>query len=50
LQEPSEVNVDSFSNVRWEASKHFRNKKSEYFKDKMNELESKNKKKNFRDL
>jgi hypothetical protein len=28
------VNEKNFSNVRWEASKHFRNKKWEYLKDK----------------
>jgi hypothetical protein len=29
LQDQSEVNEDNLSNVRWEASRHFRNKKRE---------------------
>jgi hypothetical protein len=40
LQDPSIVNEDSLNNVRWEASRHFRNKKRVYMKDKINELES----------
>jgi hypothetical protein len=44
------VNEDNLSNVRWEASRHFRNKKMEYFKDKINELELNSKNKNIRDL
>jgi hypothetical protein len=40
LQDPSAVNEDNMSNVRREASRHFRNKKMEYLKDKINELES----------
>jgi hypothetical protein len=39
------VNEDNLSNVRWEAIRHFRNKKREYLKDKINELESNSKKK-----
>jgi hypothetical protein len=39
LQDPSEVNEDNLSNIRWEASRHFRNKKREYLKDKINEIE-----------
>jgi hypothetical protein len=38
------------SNVRREASRHFRNKKREYLKDKINEHESNSKNKNIRDL
>jgi hypothetical protein len=40
LQDPSEINGDNLNNVR-----HFRNKKREYLKDKINELvmNSKNK-------
>jgi hypothetical protein len=37
-------------NVSWDASRHFRNKKREYFKDKINELESNTKNKDIRDL
>jgi hypothetical protein len=40
LQDPSVVNEDNLSNVRREASRNFRNKKREYLKDKINELES----------
>jgi hypothetical protein len=38
------------SNVRREASRYFRNKRREYLKDKINELESNTKSKNIRDL
>jgi hypothetical protein len=43
---------DNLNNVRREASRHFRNEKREYLKDKINELatNSKNKNKNIRDL
>jgi hypothetical protein len=50
LQDPSEVNTDNLSNVRREASRLFRNKKREYLKNKINELESNSKSKNIRDL
>jgi hypothetical protein len=50
LQDPSVVNEDNLSNVRQEASRHFRNNKREYLKDKINELESNSKNKNIRDL
>jgi hypothetical protein len=46
LQDPNEANEDNLSDVNLEASRHFRNKKREYLKDKINELElnSRNKK------
>jgi hypothetical protein len=44
------VNEDNLSNVRREASRHFRNKKREYLKDKIDEIESECKNKNIRDL
>jgi hypothetical protein len=50
LQEPSVLDEDNLSNVRREASRHFRNKKIEYLKDKINGLESNSKNKNIRDL
>jgi hypothetical protein len=50
LQDPSEANEDNLSVVRWEASRHFRNRKREYLKDKINELVSNSKNKNTRDL
>jgi hypothetical protein len=37
-------------NVRWEASRSFKNKKREHLKDKINELATHSKKKNNRDL
>jgi hypothetical protein len=50
LQDPNEINGDTLNNVRREASRHFRNKKKEYLKDKINELEMNSKNKNIRDL
>jgi hypothetical protein len=50
LQDPNEVNGDNLNNVRREASRHFRNKKREYLKDKINELATNSKNKNIRDL
>jgi hypothetical protein len=47
---PSEANEDNLSDVRREASRHFRNREREYLKDKINELESNGKNKNIRDL
>jgi hypothetical protein len=44
------VNEDNLSNVRMEASRHFRNKKREYLKDRINEIEFNSKNKNIRDL
>jgi hypothetical protein len=38
FQDPSEINGDNLNNVRREASRHFRNKKKEYLKDKINEI------------
>jgi hypothetical protein len=43
LQNPSDANDDNLSDVRREASRHFRNRKREYLKDKINELESNSK-------
>jgi hypothetical protein len=50
LQDPSVVNEDNLRNVRREANRHFGNKKREYLRDKINELESNSKNKNIRDL
>jgi hypothetical protein len=44
------VNEENLSNVRWEASRHFRNKKREYLKEKINELESDSNNVNIRDI
>jgi hypothetical protein len=43
-------NGNNLNNVRCEASRHFRNKKREYLKDKINELATDSKNKNIRDL
>jgi hypothetical protein len=52
LQDPIVVNEDTsnLSNVRREASRHFRNKKRVYLNDEINELESSSKNKNIRDV
>jgi Zn-finger nucleic acid-binding protein len=50
LQDPSEANEDNLNDVRQEVSRYFRNKKREYLKDKINELESNSTNKNIRDL
>jgi hypothetical protein len=50
LQDRSEANEDNLSDIRREASTHFRNKKREYLKGKIKELESNSKNKNIRDL
>jgi hypothetical protein len=50
LQDPSEINGDNLNNIRCEVSRHFRNKKREYLKDKINEVASNSKNTNIRDL
>jgi hypothetical protein len=50
LQDPSKINGDNINNIRREASRHFRNKKREYLKDKINGVASNSKNKNIRDL
>jgi hypothetical protein len=50
LQDPSEINEDNQNNVRRETSRHFRNKKREYMKGKINELETNSNNTNIRDL
>jgi hypothetical protein len=49
LQDPSEINGDNLKNVRRETGRHFRNKKREYLKGKINELATNSKNKNIRD-
>jgi hypothetical protein len=49
IQNPSEINWDYLNSIRCEASRHVRNKKREYLKDKINELATNGKYKNFRD-
>jgi hypothetical protein len=49
LQDPSEINTDNLNNIRCETSRHFRNRKKEYVKDKIDELATKSKNKNITD-
>jgi hypothetical protein len=44
------MNEDYLSNVRREACRYFRNRKREYLKDKINEIELNSKNKNIRDI
>jgi hypothetical protein len=50
LQDPNEANEVNLSDIRREASRHFRDKEREYLKGKINEPESNSKNKNIRDL
>ena len=40
VQDPSQSNVDNLNSVRREISRHFRNKKKEYLKAKIDEIET----------
>jgi hypothetical protein len=50
LKDPSEINGDNLNNVRCEACRHFRNKKREHMKDKINEPVTNSMNKNIIDL
>jgi hypothetical protein len=50
FQDPNQSNVGDLNNVRREASRYLRNKKKEYLKAKIDELETGMKVKNIRDL
>ena len=50
VREPNQSNVDNLNNVRYDDSSHLRNKKKEYLKAKIEELETNSKIKNIRDL
>jgi hypothetical protein len=50
LQNLNQINGDYLQNLRHETSRIFRNKEREHLKGKINELETKNKNKNIRDL
>jgi len=50
IHDPSQSTVDNLNNVRRDASRHFRYKKKAYLKAKIEELETKSKIKNIRDL
>ena len=47
---PSQSKVDNLNNVRREVSRHFRNRKKAYLRAKIEELETKCKIPNIRDL
>ena len=50
MQDPSQSYVDILINVRREVSRHFRDKKKAYLRDKIEELETNSKIQNIRDL
>jgi hypothetical protein len=50
LQNPNQSNLDNLKNARQEVSRHFRNKKREYLKAKINELEINSNNTNIREL
>jgi len=50
IQNPSQSNVDILNKVRRKVSRHFRNKKKEYLRAKIEELETNSKIQNIRDL
>jgi len=50
LQDPNQSNVDNLNNVRSAATRHFRKKKKEYLKAKIDEFETKSKIKNITDM
>jgi len=50
LQDPNQFYVDNLNKVRREATGHFRDKKREYLKARIDELETSNKNTNIRDL
>jgi hypothetical protein len=41
LLDPNQNNVDNLNNLRCLGGRHYRNKKKEYLKDKIDELEDK---------
>jgi hypothetical protein len=50
LGDPREINGYNLNNVRRETSRHFRNKKRKYMKDKIDELATNSKNKNIKDM
>jgi hypothetical protein len=50
LQYPSEINEDNLNNIKRKISRHLRNKKREYLKDKTYELAMNSKNKKTRDM
>jgi hypothetical protein len=50
LQDPSKINGDNLNNIRHESNRHFKNKKREYLKVKINELATNSRNRNIKDL
>ena len=50
LQDPTQVNRDNYHSERRETSRALRNKKIDYLKGKLNEIDTNSKNKNIRDL
>ena len=50
VQDPCQSNVDNLNSVRREVSRHFRNKKKEYLRAKIEELEANSKIHNIKDM
>jgi hypothetical protein len=50
LQSPGKINGNNLQNLSCETSRTFRNKKQDYMKDIINDLETNNKNKNIRDF
>jgi len=50
VQDPSQNNADNLNNVRHEASRHFRNKKKEYLRAKIEQIETNSKIKNITNM
>jgi tRNA A37 threonylcarbamoyladenosine dehydratase len=47
---PSQINADNLNNAGYETTRHFGNKKREYFKGRINELETNSEVRNIRDF
>jgi hypothetical protein len=50
FKNPSDITGNNLNNMRPEASRHFRNKRRKYLKDKINEHATNSRKKIIRDL
>jgi hypothetical protein len=50
LQDPSQINGDNLNKIRYENSRHFKNKQREYLKEEIDELATNSKNKNIGDL
>jgi hypothetical protein len=48
--DPNKINGSNLNDIRCVANRHFRNKKRDYMKQKINELATNSKNKNIRDL